>query len=487
MGQDLYNLVQTLSATEKRYFRQQQIHAEGKAYMRVFEWLEKMKEWEEGDAEKEFEGEKFMKQFGVVKNYLKMSLLDSLRRFHRSNFPLFQLRNRLDHVELLYHRGLVKSSLKEAKSLQRIARDADFRGILIEAMKWEIKLLRLEKKGPERIRELRQDILAATAIEIREAEISALFDEIFHQLLHRARLDGGSQEEWLADLLAQANAFEASELGIHARIILGQVRAYVHLLQRDYPALNQRYAQIVQLLETHKSYRSHRPDLALNLFTAYLETCFLLNNFSETDRMIHLINSLPTRTRSEKARQAAIATQLSIQNDIEQQNYHAAARREPEVSQLFRRQGAEIPATYSITLRHHLCLSLFLSGNYEACQKWLRHILNDPPSPNRMDIWEFARLLYPLCLFETDNLYLLGYEIRNSERFFIRRERLGDFEKGVFSFLKQVLKQVTSEEQSASLAALQLQLGEMEEKAGSHLGYNIVRKWVEEKIKGEEN
>ena len=74
MKSDLFQLVKSLSQSEKRYFRVARQADRAAAYMRVFDWMEGLETYEEEAAFAEFEGESFLKQFGVLKNYLKEGL-----------------------------------------------------------------------------------------------------------------------------------------------------------------------------------------------------------------------------------------------------------------------------------------------------------------------------------------------------------------------------------------------------------------------------
>lgn len=479
MGQALFDLVKSLSPSEKRYFRSEHISSEGKAYLRLFDWLEQSEKWEEGQAELEFKGEKFLRQFGVLKNYLKEALMESLRRFHQGNLPLIRLRSRLDHIDLLFRRGLHPQSLKEVRRAKRAAQEAGYLGIYLDLLKWEIKLLRLGGKSGDQIAKLRQESLLTARMAWHEEEVSALFDDTYHLLLHPIS-DPARFAQKLNALQTEAARLQAVPLGTQGKVILGQVWAYLYRLERNWEKFNEAYAGLVALVESNRHYRNYRNDLARNLYVAYIGSCFLLKRFEESERILPLLSQLPARTQAEKARLAAIEVQLWGQHDIEKRDFQAAVFRNPQVESLFRKHGKSVPTAYAIIIRYNHALSLFLSRQFPLCRKWLQEILNLAPAKNRMDVWEFARLLYPVVLSEIEEFDLLEYEIRNSERFFARRKRLGQFETAVLQFLKEGMK-IEREPDSERRVELKQRLEEMPEQERQRPGFEAVRVWLEKK------
>lgn len=478
MKNDLFVLIKSLSSSELRYYKVQQAGSQNKAYMRVFEWMSQLDEYDDSAAEIAFAGESFLKQFGVLKNYLKESLLDSLRSFHKSKSPLIQLRNRVDYIELLFHRGQYNQAQKEARGALKVAEGAGHLGIQIECLKWEIRLSRLRKKGKERVTQLRARLVTAAQQEIMEAEVSTAFDEIFHLLLKSPQSSSTEPSPTLVALHSTALEMLNSNLDLHAQVILQQVFAYIYLLWPDMEKVNKHYHQAITLVEGSKNYQRFRPDLALNLYTSYLESCFLNHIFDQTDRITQLMFRLPSRSRAEKARLETIIVSVWIQHHIQREDFTSAADLEPKVKKLIDTYGDRIPPTYGMTLIHNMNLSLFLDNRYDSCKKWLRYTLNQPPSPNRMDIWEFARLLFPVILWELREVELLHYEIRNSERFFARRGQLNRFESSILQFLKACIKAISTPEEAAIREQLRKTLEELEAEHKNQLGYAAIAKWI---------
>lgn len=478
MKNDLFILVKSLSSSEKRYYKIQNTTSREKAYMRLFEWMDGLEEYEDSMAEKAFAGESFMKQFGVIKNYLKESLLDALRSFHKSKSPLIQLRNRIDYIELLFQRRHIQQALKEARSAGKTAQAAGYLGLHIDCLKWEIKISRVQKASRERIGDLRTQLMELARQEIREAEVSALFDEVFDLIRQKGQTNPTDSSLIIQNLLEEATTFQSSDLGIHAQVILRQICAYLYLLKSDHSKMNKEYHLAIQIVEGSRPYQRFRPDLALNLYTSYLESCFLVGIFDRTEEVTRRLEKLPTRNRAEKIRLEIITVSLRIQHFIQSKDFPGAADLEQKISNLIDQYGDRIPATNRITLVHNLSISLFLAGRYSLCKKWLHHTLNHPPASSRMDIWEFARLLYPVVLWEIRELDLLQYEIRNSERFFARRGKLSRIESSVLTFLKECLKTTTPKEESVIRERYRNDLSALPPELRNHLGFEVIIQWI---------
>src|SRR5690349_13059370 len=113
VSDDLYLLIRSMSKSEKRHFKLfASFHAGDKKYLRLFDAMDKLKEYDEKKLKQSFEGERFLKQFSVAKNYLYKLVMKSLGMFQRGKTRSSELRDLLDQVEVLYKKGLYEQATK---------------------------------------------------------------------------------------------------------------------------------------------------------------------------------------------------------------------------------------------------------------------------------------------------------------------------------------------------------------------------------------
>ena len=132
---DLFQLVQSLSKSEKRYFS---MHYSGeKVYQKIFDIIEKQEKYDE----KELSDKLNIRQIHVYKNYLHKLILKSLRSFHAERSESIILLNQLQSFEILFDKGLFKQAKKTLMKCKTMALANQNRNILGEIYRSEQKLI----------------------------------------------------------------------------------------------------------------------------------------------------------------------------------------------------------------------------------------------------------------------------------------------------------------------------------------------------------
>jgi hypothetical protein len=106
---DLHQLIQSLTKSEKRYFSlfaKRHVIAEENKYIKLFNCIEKQKEYNEVKVKQIFNYDKTYANLAAEKGYLKELILKSLKQFHEKNFTDAILYDRLIQIEILYEKGL---------------------------------------------------------------------------------------------------------------------------------------------------------------------------------------------------------------------------------------------------------------------------------------------------------------------------------------------------------------------------------------------
>lgn len=105
----LYILIKSLTRSEKGYFKRfAQMHGSEMEsnYLKLFDAIEGMETYEEARVKKILEGEPFIKQLSVTKNYLFKLIVRALSIYHRENIPELQILHQLAEEQVLNSRRL---------------------------------------------------------------------------------------------------------------------------------------------------------------------------------------------------------------------------------------------------------------------------------------------------------------------------------------------------------------------------------------------
>ncbi|MCW8939102.1 MAG: hypothetical protein OQJ88_00500, partial [Flavobacteriales bacterium] len=137
----LHSLIHSLSKSEKRFIRlNAQFHQGDKTYMKLFDAIEKQKTYDEEALKVKFRNEKFINQFGVVKNYLQQFILKQLRSYNSESKASIICQNLLIDIEILYWKGQFVLMKRLIHKAEKIAEKYQLYLVLEELLNWESRL-----------------------------------------------------------------------------------------------------------------------------------------------------------------------------------------------------------------------------------------------------------------------------------------------------------------------------------------------------------
>lgn len=116
----LHTLIQSLTASEKRYFKLvTQVQAGEKNYMQVFEALDKMPEYDSAALREQFKG--VIPNLSYEKQYLTKMLFRALRNFHEDESDQTTIHQGLIDLGILFKKGLFEECIHLANDLYKLA------------------------------------------------------------------------------------------------------------------------------------------------------------------------------------------------------------------------------------------------------------------------------------------------------------------------------------------------------------------------------
>ena len=121
---ELFQLIKSLTKSEKRYFKlSSSLQSGEKNYMKLFDAVEMQEEYDEVDLKNRFLKETFIKHLPSEKNHLYSLILKSLRGFYSDKSAAAILQEQLRNIELLYNKALYKECSKIIRKAKKIAYD----------------------------------------------------------------------------------------------------------------------------------------------------------------------------------------------------------------------------------------------------------------------------------------------------------------------------------------------------------------------------
>jgi hypothetical protein len=119
---NLFELVKSLSSSEKRYLRQSMAIGKVDAnHLRLFDEIDRMGAYDETRIKDKFKGEKFINQLHVTKIYLQDNILKSLRSFHAASSSTLIMKDLLKNIEIYFSKELYNQCAVEIQKAEKIA------------------------------------------------------------------------------------------------------------------------------------------------------------------------------------------------------------------------------------------------------------------------------------------------------------------------------------------------------------------------------
>ena len=139
----LFNLIKSLSPSEKRYFKVfvgANTKRDSNRYIELFEAISKQKKYNEALLIQKLNYHSNPNSFSSAKNYLFQLVLKSLRGYHSGNNEKAVMMGMIRDVELLYDKKLFKSCYKSSQKALKIAEEKQLLEYQLMALNWQIKI-----------------------------------------------------------------------------------------------------------------------------------------------------------------------------------------------------------------------------------------------------------------------------------------------------------------------------------------------------------
>ncbi|MBE2257019.1 MAG: hypothetical protein IAE65_12560 [Ignavibacteria bacterium] len=152
--EDLFELINSLTKSEKRYFRIYSTLLSGKRkqemnYLKLFNEIEKQCKtgiYDEKKIKEKFKGNNFIKQLTFTKNYLYNLILKSLFNFYSDNSPDFISALGVFKQRLLYKKGLYNQYFRGFKSVNLNLEKYERYGQLTDNLKMERVIVKIKRR-----------------------------------------------------------------------------------------------------------------------------------------------------------------------------------------------------------------------------------------------------------------------------------------------------------------------------------------------------
>ncbi|MEW6470286.1 MAG: hypothetical protein AB1458_15335 [Bacteroidota bacterium] len=489
---DLFQLVHSMSMQEKRYFKiAASFHSRkgGSNSIRLFDAIEKQKQYDEEKIRAAFRGETFLRHLPSEKNYLYALIRKILRQYHAQDNTDIAIKELLIDAEVLHAKSLYAHCRKILKKAKQLAYRYERFAFIPEIVRMESRLYDMENlravyaeelavlRKIERINRYRTlsnrvASLVATAHFQRSRKEVAEFEKVMRHPLMRDE--------------TRADSYTAKIYFFYIRGVYYEMKGDLrksYLTRRRFVKISESYPE---QLEIHtKNYLSALNNLAISELD--------LRRYDDAMRTVARMKAVPSAFRAGRAEDIRITSflfsaimELNIYIRTGEFEKGLPAAKEAE-RQLKASEGRILrDAELRTEIHNSIKYIYFGAGDLKKSLFWSNRVIQESPPGIRQDIQAMARIFNLVLHYELGNTDLLEHIIRSTYRFLLRSQRLFRVETILLNYLRRSAWLSTRKEVIASFRELHKELlplrkDRYESKAFEEFD---ILSWLESKIEG---
>ena len=477
----IFELISKLTKAEKRFFKLQSKRiAKSKNYVSLFDTI---------DSSRKISPKSIS---AANKNFLYRQIIKSLSLYHQGSTASLELRNSLNKIEILYHKGLYRQSLKLLKQTKKKAQKLEKFAILSEILKWEEMLLIInlaEKESLDQASVLLKEkqenfdkiitidtyrsLYFKTSIPIRKSGF-------IRDLNKHIELNQHFNIDYLTSV-KRVNSNESSFLFCLNKCI------YLIYVESAYQEAHDLIIDFIETLEPQTHFIEENPAIYIDCLYFFGVTCIYLNKKNETLAVCSKMRNLPYQSNEINAEIFARSFTLELELYARSGDFEIGTRLIPKLEEGIRRHQHAFIKLYKALIYFNIAKQYFGIGDYHNALKWLNELLNDKTLYVKDDVYTFSLILHVISHYELGNYDLVQYLTKSVSNTLKSKERFFKTEKSILKFLQSTSyinhDEKINHQQNLKKELIKLSRDFYERKALEDFNY---LSWINSKISGKE-
>jgi len=487
---ELARLIKSLTKAEKRYFKMfTDIQSGEKGYLKLFDAVEKLGDYDDEAIRKMFEGEDFIKRLPAVKNYLYTQILKSLRIMHSGETVDSELKEMIEEVSVLYEKRLYKQCNKILERAEELASANELILQQIEINTWKEKIS-AETLSPDL---LEQKLASSTE---RETSLLSLqknnlqFRNLHNQILilNKKIKEARTEEELqqfndiishpLLQSAANALSFDARHYYYQAHLIYSHAKG-------DNEKCLVIAEELLKLLEGFPDKIREKPKMYISALHNVLLSKIQLHNYDNFEDALNKLKSFPVKSLNTEVNRFVSSSIFEMVMYMDPGNFTQSVPVRDTIMEGMKKYAEKINPIEEITLLYNLFYSYFGTGEFSKALGIINKLLNEYQKELRYDVQSAVRILNLILHYELKNTMLLEYNAVSTYRFLYKSKRLYKLETIMLNFIKKKMPDIYTpkDEQDAFIElrkeCLEISEDPYEKKAFEYFDYIS---WLDSKI-----
>jgi hypothetical protein len=485
----LFDLIQSLSGSEKRYFKifAAKTNANNAKYLQLFDAIDLQESYDELTIKQAiydtitFETRKFSE----LKNYLYELILRSLQGYDEQSSVDYKLKNMLANVRVLSKRSFYVEAKEILAKAKKVAERYEQFLVILEIISWERRIAYAESdisfldKNLERLNQEEEICIDKLQNEFNYWNI---YFNLLIQSKKEATLRSEEKKQWLRTFFDNKLLLPNVDIPtIQSQILYHRSYGYYYYSIGDYQRFYEQNNKLIQLIETHPTRLQEDPSHYISVINNQIFACGMLRLYGEVDANLEKLKKVKAKTVDDGFK---IFTQYYLNKLIlhtESGNFETGK----EIIQ--EREKEKINFKKQIFQENFYLLYAYIyfgAKDYNEALVWLNKLLDMPKTIVRQDLQSVARIINLIVHFEMGNNLLLESLLRSTYRYLRKQDRFYEFESRILKFIRKSKDMVTKKEKKAAFIELKTELKILSEKESEKaiFRYFNFMAWLDSKI-----
>jgi hypothetical protein len=439
----LFLLIKGLTKAEKRHLKlsiSKYQSVTDKSYVQLFNALDEQDVYDEKAIKNKFKDDPYFNHLPRFKVYLYEKILNSLRAFHSEASVELRLNNYLTEIEILYKKELFEDCADRVKKAKGYAEKYEKFAHLLKIISWQSKVAdhvnnlaqveTLKKGGIEEEKEL-----LSKYVKIPELRRIYLESRYITQSIGEARTTEETKEHddlmQLPVMQKELNFFD----GEHLRLV---VMSHNASLKRDFKQMHVVLKKAINLFESQPHQIEERLNIYVGNILILAKSCCYIHKYNEAESYLQKLKKLVERFPDSvfiKFRMRIMDIEVSLYEH--RGEYDKAAQKIEDIDLFleqhhFTLEPIDELAYYFTGLSVH-----FGTGDFKKVHVLLQAIFNFQHPKLRADLQWHARIINLIVQYEQGEYEHLGYVLRSTYRYLLKRKGKYQLEIILLDFIKK--------------------------------------------------
>ena len=490
----LFQLIRSLSKSEKRYFR---LHASAmsrgasKKFVHLFDLIEKQKHYNE---EKILRKAPHLKpiQLHNLKANLRKQVLRSLRLFGESSSRESTIRNWIEYARILYNKGLHAQAVKMLDKAKKEATQLERPALLLDILELEkhVVMQTVSEHNEERVaglisetRTVARQIDNINRFSNLYARINSLYVKLGFIRNHK------DHEKVRSFFFSGLPEYEEKKLSFSEKVYLYSSYVSYYFFVQDFRNGHRFALKYIQLFEEEPARITRAPELyikGLNNLLVAENKLFLFREFEVSYKKLMRVHAIKGLHLTEHLQMMLFKYKYmhKINHYFMMGDFTGGTKIISVAESELERFAKRMDKHYVLLFYYKVACLYFGAGNFKRAAGWLNHIINSKDVDIREDILSFARILLLICHYELGNMELAQHNIRSIYRFLLKKEERFLYHRYILEFMRNLSPESRGKKLVKEFSALKKKLVPLEDhpyEKRPFLYFDIIS-WLESKI-----